>query len=64
MRFKSALLTDLMRQHNETAYRLSKTIGVSQSTIRNWETGSNRPQLAKLGALASHYGLPQEDFLE
>ena len=63
MSFNSALLTDLMRQHNETAYRLSKNIGVSQTTIKNWERGSNSPQLAKLGALATHYGVPQEAFL-
>ena len=64
MKFKATFLTDLMRQNNETAYRLSKTIGVSQTTIKNWVKGSNSPQLAKLGALANHYGVPQESFLE
>ena len=64
MRFNSAKLAALMREHNETAYRLSKELGISQTTVKNWLDGSNVPQLAKLSALADHYGAPQEAFFE
>ena len=63
MKFNSAKLTDLMQENNETAYRLAKNIGVSQTTIRNWQSGSNVPQLAKLAALASHYNVAKKEFL-
>lgn len=63
MKFNSQKLTDLMSEHNETAYRLAKELGISQSTVKNWRTGSNEPHIALLGALAIHYGVPKEAFL-
>lgn len=52
----SELLAEKMRENHETAYRLAKEIGVSQSTISNWLTGKANPQLAHLGKLEAHYG--------
>lgn len=56
----SELLSEKMRENHETAYRLAKEIGVSQSTISNWLTGKARPQLAHLGKLEAHYGCAME----
>ena len=48
-------LREKMRENHETAYRLAKEIGVSQSTIANWLEGRTFPQLAHLGKLEAHY---------
>lgn len=44
----------LQRERAETNYRLAKSIGVHQSTIKNWKDGK-KPQLAHRAALAKHY---------
>lgn len=44
-----------MEERCETAYRLSKEIGVSQTTVANWLNGANAPQLASIGKLADHF---------
>lgn len=54
----SELLAEKMRENHETAYRLAKEIGVSQTTVSNWLTGKARPQLAHIGKLEAHYGCP------
>lgn len=60
MKFDSAALRRLMSERCETQYRLAKEIEVSQSTVANWLNGDSTPQLAKLGALARHYDVPQD----
>lgn len=52
----SEILAEKMRTNHETAYRLAKDIGVSQSTIKNWLDGRSFPQLGHLGRLEDHYG--------
>ena len=64
MRFNPAKLSALMREHHETAYRLAKELSISQTTVRNWLDGTTIPQLAKAGALAAHYGVPEESLFE
>ena len=62
--FDSAALNALMNKNCETPYRLAKELAVSQSTVKNWLCGNNTPQLAKLGALAKHYDVPQDTFFK
>lgn len=48
----------------ETAYRLSKEIGVSQSTVANWLNRKAVPQKAHVGKLAEHYDRSVEYIVE
>ena len=50
--FCGALLEQLMKERNFTAYRLSKIIGCSQSSIANWISGKNVPNYENISALA------------
>lgn len=50
--FCGALLEQLMKERNFTAYRLSKILGCSQSSIANWISGKNVPNYENISALA------------
>lgn len=56
-------LAKRMRDGCETKYSLAKAIGVSQSTVSNWLSESNSPQLRNIGLLAAHYGCSTEDMM-
>lgn len=53
-------LKRLQTEHGESNYRLAKELGVSQSTIKNWQTGVE-PNNLSLRAIAEHYGVPVEE---
>ena len=61
MSFKEKLVA-LQKEHAETNYRLSKAIGVHQTTIRNWQNGVV-PQLEHRALLAKHYGVTEEELM-
>lgn len=50
--FCGALLEQIIKERGLTAYRLSKIIGCSQSSIANWISGKNTPNYQKISALA------------
>lgn len=59
----SELLTTLMDEHGETAYRLSKILGVSQSTVANWTGGDSLPQKFYVKEIAEHYGISRDEII-
>lgn len=54
----------LMEQRNETAYQVSKATGISQTAFSNWKLGISMPGTKSLAALAKHFGVPMEYFIE
>lgn len=57
-------LCELMEQRGETAYQVSKATGVSQTAFSNWKAGAANPGTRSLAALARHFGVPMEYFLD
>ncbi|MEY4666072.1 helix-turn-helix domain-containing protein [Weissella cibaria] len=55
-------LKKLRLSRKETSTELAKVIGVSQSTISDWETGKTAPRSGPLQKLADHYSIPISDF--
>ena len=53
-------LKRLQAEHGETNYRLAKDLGVSKSTITNWQTGK-KPNNLSIRAIAEHYGVTVEE---
>ena len=54
----------LMEEKNITAYRLSKEIGISQSTLSNWKRRNCLPRVDVLKKLADYFGVTVDYFLE
>ena len=53
-------LKRLQAERGESNYRLAKELGVSKTTITNWQTG-NKPNNLSLRAIAAHYGVTVEE---
>ena len=53
-------LKRLQAEHGETNYRLAKDLGVSQTTVKNWQTGVE-PNNLSIRAIAAHYGITVEE---
>ena len=62
MSFASRLMK-LQYERRETNYKLARAIGVHQTTIKNWQSGTI-PQLEHLGLLADHYGVTVDELLK
>ena len=53
----SQVLVNLMSENQITAYRLSKDIGVHQTSIKNWITGTTKPNEDKLQKIADYFNV-------
>lgn len=53
----------LMRQEGVTNYRLSKDLGVCQTTIANWKNGK-MPQLAHLKKVADYFNVTMDELVD
>ena len=53
-----------MEQRGETAYQVSKATGISQSAFSSWKAGNTKPGTKNLAALAKHFDVPMEYFME
>ena len=51
------MLTNLMDERGETAYRLAKELQVSQSTVASWTKGNTLPGKLYVKEIAEHYGI-------
>lgn len=49
--------------HNETSLELSEIIGVSRSTISEWENGNKMPRAGSIEKLAQHWNIPKSKIL-
>lgn len=50
-------LAHIMAQQNITAYRISKDLGVSQSSVKNWIDGKTSPSVETVLHLADYFDL-------
>lgn len=57
-------LCELMEKTGETAYQISKATGISQTAFSNWKAGISNPGTKNLAALAKHFDVPMEYFVE
>lgn len=55
-------LSKMMNERHETNYRLAKELGVHQTTVANWKSGTI-PHMAHLGLIANHFGCTVDDLL-
>lgn len=53
----------LRKLKNETAVELAESLGVSQSTISEWENGNKMPRAGAIEKLAQHYNVNKTDIL-
>lgn len=51
----------LQAEKGETNYRLAKSIGVHQSSIKNWKEGIAIPHPKNLQLLAEHFGVHESE---
>ncbi len=56
-------IRNLRKAHGETQEELSKIIGVVNTTISNYENGTNFPNTEILNLIASHYGITIDDLM-
>lgn len=49
--------------HNETSLELSEVIGVSRSTISEWENGNKMPRAGSIEKLSQHWKIPKSKIL-
>lgn len=57
-------LQKLMSVTGETAYQVSKATGISQTAFSNWKAGIAEPGTKSLAALAKHFHVSMEYFIE
>lgn len=55
-------LGKIMKEKNITAYRLSKQLGVHQTTISNWLNGKSTPRSEMLPHIANALGVSEFEF--
>lgn len=53
----------LLIEHNVSAYRVGKEIGVSQSTLSDWKKGLYEPKVDKLIKIADYFNVPLDYFV-
>ena len=49
--------------HNETSTSLAKTLGVSQSTVSDWENGKKMPRAEAIEKMANHWNINKSQIL-
>ena len=52
----------LLNEKGITAYRISKDIGISRSTLYDWKVGRYTPKIDKLKKIADYFGVSVEVF--
>lgn len=57
-------LTQIQSEHGETNYRLAKAIGVTQTSVKNWRSGSRLPHPKTREKIAAHYGVTVEELMK
>lgn len=48
---------ELLKQHNMTAYKVGKELGIAQSTLSDWKTGKATPKIDKIQKIAQFFGV-------
>lgn len=58
------MISELIEKSGETAYQVSKATGISQTAFSNWKSGASNPGVKNLAALAKHFNVPMEYFMD
>ena len=53
----------LLKSHNTTVYRVSKEVGIAQSTLSDWKRGRSVPKADKLKKIADYFEIDIGDLL-
>ena len=51
------IFVELLQKYGVTPYKVSKEIGVSQSTLSDWKRGKSTPKPDKLQKIADYFGV-------
>ncbi len=51
-------LEKLLEEHGITPYRLSKDLGISQSSLSEWKRGNSIPKYERLTKIAGYFNVP------
>jgi hypothetical protein len=57
------LLAQLQAEHKETNYMLAKSLGVHQTTVKNWRQGT-MPHPAHMRLIEEHFGVSVDELLK
>jgi transcriptional regulator with XRE-family HTH domain len=49
------IFSKLLKERGETAYKVSKATGISQSTLSGWKRGISQPKADKLQKIADYF---------
>ncbi len=55
--------SQLLQEHNKTAYQVAKDTGINQATLSGWKSGKSTPKVDKLMILADYFGVDVNYFL-
>ena len=54
------IFSELLQRYGLTPYKVSKEIGISQSTLSDWKRGKSTPKIDKLQKIADYFGVSVE----
>lgn len=60
----SSLITQLLKERNLSAYRLSKELNISESVISSWKRGTLVPGYNSIKKLADYFDVSADYLLE
>lgn len=57
-------IEELLKSHNMTLNKLSKTVGLPYMTLKNWKLRGSSPRLENVKKIADYFEVPVEYFFE
>lgn len=63
MKFSVKKMDQLQKERGESNYRLAKELGVHQTTIANWKSGTT-PHPKHMKLLAEHFGVTLDELVK
>lgn len=54
------IFSELLQKYGLTPYKVSKEVGISQSTLSDWKRGKSTPKIDKLQKIADYFGVSVE----
>lgn len=56
-------LNQLMTKNFISNYRLAKILDVHATTVANWRSGKQKPQINHIGKIAEHFGCTVDELM-
>lgn len=54
----------LLKEHNVSAYKVSKETGIATATLSDWKNGRSNPKIDKLQKIAEYFNVSTDYFVE